>query len=122
MDRRVGLGVTLLVLVGVAVYLWTSDDESTVDMGLAANTEHYICPSCQHEFDLTNPESTAMFRAGGIKCPACGEIGDSTMKTDIEFTIGGFGSPGGSDEDEEEEEEEEEAKPTSLGGREEVRP
>ncbi len=124
MDRRVVLGVVLLALAGVSVYLWTSDKEQTVDTALASDTEHYICPSCQHEFDLTNAESTAMFRAGGIKCPACREVGDSTMKADVEVYMGGFGSRGGSDEDEGDEgdEPEEEEKPTSVGGRTPVRP
>ncbi len=99
MNKKEILGAALLVLVGVSVYLWTSDKGPNVDTRLAANTEHYVCPKCQHEFDLTNAESTAMFRAGGIKCPSCQEIGDSRMKSSVEVYIGGLAFQGGSNEE-----------------------
>lgn len=113
MKKPVVLGGVLIVLVGISVYLWTTKADTETDTTVAQTKEKFKCPHCEKEFELTNAESTRMYQSGtGIICPFCKESGSS--KTNIEFTIGGFG--GGDDGTSEEEEVEEEGPATAKGG------
>ncbi|MFQ5411753.1 MAG: zinc ribbon domain-containing protein [Phycisphaerae bacterium] len=112
MGTKIGLGVVLIALIGISVYMWTSQEETGADMAIGEQMEQYTCSNCNTTFELTNAEASEMYRAGkGVVCPECGT--SDAEKQGVDVTIG-FLTPADV-ETADATEDEEEAPPAQVG-------
>lgn len=78
--KRTVLLAVLVVLIAVSAYLRTHEATVEADPSIRLISEAHKCPKCDRLFELTIAEAAAERRArGGIKCPACGQLGAEKM-------------------------------------------
>jgi DNA-directed RNA polymerase subunit RPC12/RpoP len=98
----------LVVLLGIAGYLWSTSAGTEVDQRFETMKQTYNCPHCGGTFELTGAESTQLIEAhGSIICPLCSK--------DIEDLARATANPieGGAIDEESTEPEDAPPKPTS---------
>lgn len=70
--QQVLVGIVVL-LAGVAAYVWATREGTEVDPQLQVKF-NYTCIHCQHSFEMTAADEAIMKRNnGGVVCPNCGK-------------------------------------------------
>ena len=119
MNRTTILVGILVVLLGVAGFVWWNQSGTEVDPAFANAKTSFSCPHCNSTFELTGEQVTQMTRdEGGITCPLCGQkINDFVSAQVPKHQLGGddtSGSQHASDEGEVE------VPPRVVGGRQKI--
>lgn len=82
----------LVVLIGVAVYVWSTQEGEQVDPKLAETKLSYNCPHCNQAFQLTMEEEVNMVHEHrGVICPHCGKNINDVEQARTDY--GGFDEP-----------------------------
>ncbi|MCA9256016.1 MAG: hypothetical protein KDA33_10280 [Phycisphaerales bacterium] len=119
--NRTGIMVgVLVVLIGIAVYVWTTSGGTEVDPTFAQAKQGFTCPHCGNAFELSGDEITSMINSdGGVVCPGCSKKIDDyvSAKSPTGELGGGYDAGGdsgdtGGDEDQ---------PPQAVGGRQRIK-
>lgn len=71
--QHVLIGI-VVVLAGVAAYVWSTQEGTESDPILQQTKFQYTCIHCQHNFELTMQDEIDMTRnQGGVICPSCNQ-------------------------------------------------
>lgn len=99
MNRTAVMVGVLVVLIGIAVYVWSTSEGTQVDPKFAEMKQGYNCPHCGKDFELTGSEITSMIeKDGGITCPFCQKKIDDYISTKSSSgTLGGDYDQGSGD-------------------------
>jgi hypothetical protein len=78
----------LVVLIGVAVFVWVNSEGTEVDPTFAAATQQYLCPHCNGTFEVTGGESQEMINSrGGIVCKLCDKLIEDHPTARVETNV-----------------------------------